>query len=1377
MSRIRQLSICGVRNFDDQEQARIRFGRPLTLILGANGTGKTTLIESLKFATTGDFPPGSDRGKSFIHDKRSVEFRLVKGCVKAEFVSANGNTYTISRVIECVRNNSGSKFKTVDNTLSRKEKGASKAVSITNRCIDINTEVVTAMGVSKAILNYVIFCHQEEFSWPLDDGKKLKEKFDEIFESVRFNKALENYLKCIKNLEQNIRILKVEKDSFKNVVNEVEDKEKKRQNTKDRLEEATNEITAIDKELETVIEQIQELEQIDAKYKALMDEKDKKKFEYDMNKKQIESLQENIQLFKGTMRELSNQLELYDNSLAEKAAEITQVEEKLQRISSNETKITNAVTEKKISVGTLKEKLQDQEKKIAHRNKTLNDMLSKWNMKTVIDADSSNTEDLVKKLEDKVENLKQVAEVKRQKRNMAEEKLQKEVDVLRSEHSKIESEINIKNNEVIEIKNQVESVQNEISMIGASANKLNSLKENVALVNKTIEDLSKSCDSTSLNDQINAEMSSRDSMETEINTLDEEIEVLHKHATLQAEISLHKSTMKAKEEEIQCFKKKHEDAIKMLLETNELPHTKLKDKLVPAQKKLMDRIKTISSDIQTEQQKLISLKTTLKCNKEELEKKISELDSNKQKVSSICYYKDFDEILLLQSKRVKDLQDKRGMHAYQNTAYKEYMKQFKEQDPCCPLCHRNFDKSYNIDNLIKEMEEEIENQPVILKRCENELKAQQNKYDNMLQLKPIIEKINVVEEIELPLLEDSLQSTEEQIKKHETSIEEKEKLKSIPEDILNKSKNLFEDIMLWDRLIDETNNLKEKIRNIENVVSKTGTKSTRTVSEAQARRNSLKVSLKDTRNKIQRLQSELNTYKEKYQHACEKRNTLYEQQLKIESNMKNLGNLESKKEDLNLRQTTLKESVQKLRDNLLTADNNLEIAVSQLDQLKKENWEKEKVDRTAITDGERQLFELNKIQNEVNAFDNCNIPDTLAKLELEIQAFEKTMNENTTKKQKLEAQLKDLKDAISQQETRKRDLSDNLELRKLQFTAEELQQQYQSLNEKIENMNRKEMIENWKKYQSREQILSQKKNVAIGKQEELQNLLLQYNEELKKECYRLARKNYMEKCIELTIQNEVIADLRKYCKVLDAAMMKYHKERMESVNKIIKTLWNAIYIGNDTTCIEIRTNDTIGTGSAARRSYNYKLVQMKNGMEMDMRGRCSAGQKVLASIIIRLALAETFCKDCGVLALDEPTTNLDEENANSLANALNMIVKSRSRYQKNFQLIVISHDEKFLVKLSQLNNSCGYYELYRKENGLSSVRFRETGSNPVSDLHFKLDYQTSEDEERDNSEQLRAKKRTYVNIRDNNDDDDDDDDNERNENENRPQKKRFVCNF
>ena len=83
---------------------------------------------------------------------------------------------------------------------------------------------------------------------------------------------------------------------------------------------------------------------------------------------------------------------------------------------------------------------------------------------------------------------------------------------------------------------------------------------------------------------------------------------------------------------------------------------------------------------------------------------------------------------------------------------------------------------------------------------------------------------------------------------------------------------------------------------------------------------------------------------------------------------------------------------------------------------------------------------------------------------------------------------------------------------------------------------------------------------------------------------------------------------------------------------------------------------------------------VKQDAEMDMRGRCSAGQKVLASIIIRLALAECFGVNCGVsdsspgfhstllmileiIALDEPTTNLDGDNIKALAQSLHQIIK------------------------------------------------------------------------------------------------------------------------
>lgn len=90
----------------------------------------------------------------------------------------------------------------------------------------------------------------------------------------------------------------------------------------------------------------------------------------------------------------------------------------------------------------------------------------------------------------------------------------------------------------------------------------------------------------------------------------------------------------------------------------------------------------------------------------------------------------------------------------------------------------------------------------------------------------------------------------------------------------------------------------------------------------------------------------------------------------------------------------------------------------------------------------------------------------------------------------------------------------------------------------------------------------------------------------------------------------------------------------------------------------------------------------KAGVELDMAGRCSAGQKVLASLIIRMALAETFCVNCGILSLDEPTTNLDRRNVESFAAAISRILDRRHN-QASFQLIIITHDEEFVQLLAR----------------------------------------------------------------------------------------------
>jgi len=72
------------------------------------------------------------------------------------------------------------------------------------------------------------------------------------------------------------------------------------------------------------------------------------------------------------------------------------------------------------------------------------------------------------------------------------------------------------------------------------------------------------------------------------------------------------------------------------------------------------------------------------------------------------------------------------------------------------------------------------------------------------------------------------------------------------------------------------------------------------------------------------------------------------------------------------------------------------------------------------------------------------------------------------------------------------------------------------------------------------------------------------------------------------------------------------------------TLVITVLYSADIETIEIRSDEEEGSGAAkSRRSYRYRVVMIKGQHELDMRGRCSAGQKV--SIYLSL----TVSQQCG----------------------------------------------------------------------------------------------------------------------------------------------------
>lgn len=110
-----------------------------------------------------------------------------------------------------------------------------------------------------------------------------------------------------------------------------------------------------------------------------------------------------------------------------------------------------------------------------------------------------------------------------------------------------------------------------------------------------------------------------------------------------------------------------------------------------------------------------------------------------------------------------------------------------------------------------------------------------------------------------------------------------------------------------------------------------------------------------------------------------------------------------------------------------------------------------------------------------------------------------------------------------------------------------------------------------------------------------------------------------------------------------------------------------------------------------------------DGAEIEMKGRCSMGQKVLASIVIRLALADCFARKCNILALDEPTANLDSNHVRSLADSLGKLIEMKNQ-DGDFQLIVITHDMEFMAMMTKYEPS--YYEV-KKVDGWSKITLKE----------------------------------------------------------------------
>lgn len=214
MSTVDKMLIKGIRAFDPENKHVITFFRPLTLIVGPNGAGKTTIIECLKLSCTGELPPNARSGHSFIHDPKVAGETETKGQIKLRFKTAAGKDVVCIRSFQLTQKASKMEYKAIESVLQTINPHTGEKVCLSYRCADMDREIPALMGVSKAVLENVIFVHQDEANWPLQDPSTLKKKFDDIFSATRYTKALEIIKKLHKDQAHEIKTYKLKLENL-----------------------------------------------------------------------------------------------------------------------------------------------------------------------------------------------------------------------------------------------------------------------------------------------------------------------------------------------------------------------------------------------------------------------------------------------------------------------------------------------------------------------------------------------------------------------------------------------------------------------------------------------------------------------------------------------------------------------------------------------------------------------------------------------------------------------------------------------------------------------------------------------------------------------------------------------------------------------------------------------------------------------------------------------------------------------------------------------------------------------------------------------------------------------------------------------------------
>ncbi|PZC79526.1 hypothetical protein B5X24_HaOG216191 [Helicoverpa armigera] len=1299
MAVVKSLKIRGIRSFgpDDSDEQGISFESPLTLILGQNGCGKTTIIESLRYAITSQMPPGMGHSDCFVHDPKVNRTSEVLAQIKLKLANAQSKNLEITRSMKVALTKKKTTFRTMDSLLSvTDDTGRTKDIS--KKCADLDSVLHDELGVSKAILNAVIFCHQEESSWPLDEGKKVKERFDEIFDSDKYSNCFDRLKKIRKAYAVDIKILVDRVEVLEEQKKELDKKKLDVINTETRISETELMLCEITKELKPIEETLRSIKTLETTLNTYDTKLDKLKVKLEHCHKRDQELKKEIKnIFEGTLPELKEKISNYEATVKANQKELEESYSKISNFNNEEERVANEKDANKSKLEKLILLDSQNDKKMVERNEMIVNVAKLAGVDEIVTVESSEEAvQAIKKLTEKIESLKQ--ELKELKSLADKEQKQKQslVDESLVALTRHNQQISSKESDIEKNKKEVAKLEKEIVAANESKIRLEAAEKKFKVAEEEYEKVEKELNTEEHQNQINEDEKGLEKQEEELEVIDGKIAKLQKQSALLKEREVKEELLKEEEKQFAVLKNKHRTSLTELL--GNMPEKDFTLSLKKLESTLNPEINALKKELNEKKTQITKLEEERKHVRRTLMERNKKQEEAEEQMYKACGTSSYENTLAKVTANVEKLQDERNVLESSMFVITKYESQLKANS-CCPLCNRGFDSESEVTDLISQLNTKVMNVPEQLKKVTEELQKESARKDELLGMASLNERIKLFKEKDKPQLEQNIADVETKINKLTEEVDGLSMSLLEPEQKLQTIKQIQGDMPMLDRGNQKIEKLAQKFEEIKAQCSTVDTDMT--LEEASAKQTEIKQKIAALKAKLKEAQKKLNVHNKKMQELGVKKNKIKEECLNLQKKVQEIYNLQETKKQLEANREKYIEELAELKDGVAPLKEALKEKEQAKAEVVKENRAKIEAKNSEIMKVSIAFDKVKSIDLDIRQHIERNIPHEKAKKEEAIKKLEDKLKKIQSDRQATTKRIETLKDDIAKEKIYKRELDDNLKLREVQKETQECEKEESEIKEKLSTINR-DIINEKDALLVKHRKLSNDKSKTDGILDELQTTLKKNKADLKTALGKDIEKKYREKFYELQVTRMLDKDVKDYSVALEKCLMEYHKKKMESINLIIKELWSKIYSGNDIDYIAIKAEGSMSMESE-RRKYEYRVIQCKNGIEIDMRGRCSAGQKVLACLIIRLALAETFSSRFGVLALDEPTTNLDHDNVKSLCMALGEIVQERM-IQKNFMFIIITHDREFIESLGQIDKVTHFFEVSRNDEGKSRIK-------------------------------------------------------------------------